>query len=209
LTHLQTFMRNCPGTMSLLVVIVIAFAAELARGAIGNDAVLLSLGALPDSGQLFGQYWRFLTFGLLHANWTHLVANVALLLWVGRVVERRVGTVGVLLLFASASIFSGVCIFLKHVLVPSAGTSQGASGGLFGLLGAALVLVYRIPPANPRASRWLWLTLLVGFAVSLLPGVSMVGHVAGLVVGVPGAFFIPLRQPPSQRELPDGGRTKK
>jgi len=195
-------MRNFPGTLSLLVVIGIAFATELARGAIGNDAALLSLGALPDSGQLSGQYWRFLTFGFLHANLTHVVANVALLIWVGRVVERRVGTVGVLLLFASASIVGGVCIFLKHVLVPSAGTSLGASGGVFGLLGAALVLVSRAPPANPRVSRWLWFTLLGGAAVSFLPGVSMLGHVAGLLVGVSGAFFIPLSQPPSQRELP-------
>ena len=70
-------MRNFPGTMSLLVVIGIAFAVGLARGAIGNDAVLLSLGALPDSGQPSGQYWRFLTFGLLHANLTHVVANMA------------------------------------------------------------------------------------------------------------------------------------
>ena len=188
-------MSKYPGTASLLVIIAIAFAVEISCGAIGNDTVLLSLGALPDSGQLFGQYWRFLSFGMLHADMVHILANSALLVGIGPVVERRVGTAGVISLFVTASVFSGICILLKHILLPSVGTSQGASGGLFGLLGAALVLVYRLPSSNPRVPRWLWITLLGGSAVSLLPGVSMVGHLAGLLVGVPVAFFIPLPRP--------------
>ncbi|MGA7991865.1 MAG: rhomboid family intramembrane serine protease [Thermoanaerobaculia bacterium] len=180
------------GTTSLLTIIAIAFAVEVARGALGNDAILLSLGALPNSGQVLGQYWRLLSFGLLHASLYHFIVNVAFLLWVGPVVERRVGTFAFLTLFLAASVFSGVAIFFKHVVLPSAGGSVGASGGVFGLLGAALVLVYRIPPANPGIRRALWLTLLGGLVVSFLPGVSMAGHVAGLVVGVPAAFFVRL-----------------
>jgi rhomboid protease GluP len=180
------------GTISLLAIIVIAFAVELARGALGNDTAMLSLGALPDSGPVLDQYWRLLSFGLLHANLYHFLLNVALLLWVCPVVERRVGPVVLLFLFFAASVLSGVSILLKHVVVPSAGTSVGASGGLFGLLGAALVLVYRIPPANPGLRRGLWLTLLGGIAVSLLPDVSMAGHVTGLLVGVPAALLVRL-----------------
>ncbi len=186
-------MRGMAGTISLLAIIVIAFAVELARGALGNDAVLLSLGALPDSGPLLGEYWRLLSFGLLHADLDHFLLNVAFLLWVCPEVERRVGPVALLSLFFAASVLSGVAIVLKHVVVPSAGTSVGASGGLFGLLGAALVLVYRIPPTNPGIRRGLWLTLLGGIAMSFLPGVSMVGHVTGLLVGVPVALLVRLR----------------
>jgi membrane associated rhomboid family serine protease len=185
-------MRGTAGTKCLLTMIAIAFVVEVARGAIGNDAILLSLGALPDSGPLLGQYWRLLSFGFLHAHLYHLIVNVAFLLWVGPVVEYRAGTVPLLILFLAASVFSGVAIFFKHVVLPSAGASVGASGGLFGLLGAALVLVYRIPPANPGIRRALWLTLLGGLVVSFLPGVSMAGHVAGLVVGAPAAFLVRL-----------------
>ena len=180
------------GTTFLLATIAIAFAVELARGALGNDTVLLSLGALPDSGQLLGQYWRFLSFGFLHADLCHFLFNVAFLLWVCPVVERRVGPIVLLSVFFAASVLSGVAILLKHVVVPAAGTSLGASGGLFGLLGAALVLVYRIPPANPRLRRGLWLTLLGGIAFSVLPGVSMAGHVTGLLVGVLAALLVRL-----------------
>src|SRR5450432_1488838 len=185
-------MRGMAGTIFLLATIAIAFAVELARGALGNDTVLLSLGALPDSGQLLGQYWRILSFGLLHADLNHFVLNVALLLWVCPVVERRVGPAFLVPLFFAASVLSGVAILLKHVVEPSVGTSVGASGGLFGLLGAALVLVYRIPPANPALRRGLWLTLLGGIAFSLLPGVSMAGHVTGLLVGVLAALLVRL-----------------
>jgi membrane associated rhomboid family serine protease len=195
-------LRRFPGTTLLVAVIALVFAVELASDALGNDVLLLKLGALPDNGQLSGQYWRFLSFGVIHANLGHVVANLALLFWVGPMVERRVRSIGVLFLFAGASAFSGVCIFLKHVFIASVGTSQGASGGLFGLLGAALVLVYRVPPAYPRAVYWLWITLLAGLTISLLPGVSMVGHVAGLLVGGPVAFRIPLRQEQIQAVLP-------
>ena len=66
------------------------------------------------------------------------------------------------------------------------GATVGASGGMFGLVGATLVLSYRDAGFLGQASRsrrWLWLALLIGLAISFLPGVSMAGHVGGLIGG--------------------------
>src|SRR2546430_13432412 len=79
------------GTIALIVAIVIGFGIELATNSIGNDAALLTLGALPDDGQIHGEYWRIATYSFLHFNWLHLLLNVGLLFWVGRIVERQVG----------------------------------------------------------------------------------------------------------------------
>ena len=184
-------MRAVPGSILLFCVIAIVFGVEIAGGAIDNDAGLLSLGALPDNGQLHGEYWRLVTFGFLHANVLHLVLNTALIWLTGPVVERRAGTTWFLIVFLSGSIISGICIFAKHIGSPATGTTVGASGGLFALLAVALILLFRSPSQSPRLQRLLLVALIVGLLYSLLPGVSMVGHLSGLIVGAILAFFIP------------------
>jgi membrane associated rhomboid family serine protease len=197
-----------PGSAALFASIAAMFAVELRTAAPGNDAALLRLGALPDSGGLHHQYWRLLTFGFLHSNLIHIVLNVALLIIAGPVVERRAGAWRVILIFFAASVASGVGIFLKHQLWPSSGVSVGASGGMFGLLAAALVLVFRARSASRPARAGLLLVLCLGLAYSLLPGVSMVGHVIGLAVGAMLALAIHERSTAEGPDFEDkvGGR---
>src|SRR5204862_2085498 len=57
-----------PGTIALILALLGVFGLELATHSAGNDAALLKLGALPDSGELHGQYWRIATYSFLHFN---------------------------------------------------------------------------------------------------------------------------------------------
>ncbi|PYK12695.1 MAG: hypothetical protein DME65_03605 [Verrucomicrobia bacterium] len=79
------------GTIVLVVALLGVFALELATHSVGNDRALLKLGALPDDGDLHGQYWRFATYSFLHFNGVHLLVNVLLLFWIAGVLERRAG----------------------------------------------------------------------------------------------------------------------
>jgi len=169
-----------------------AFLLELVTNAVGNDAGLLGLGALPDSGQIHHEYWRLLTAGFLHYDLTHLVLNILLLLLVGPVVERRAGTGWLLLIFLVGSVASCAGILMKHLFWPSEGVSLGASGGLFALLGAGLVLVFRLHSQSRLLRVRLMVVLGVGLTYSVLPRVTMIGHIVGLVVGTTIAFLIPL-----------------
>ena len=168
------------------------FLLELAKNAVGNDARLLAVGALPDSGQIHHEYWRLTTAGFLHYDLTHLVLNTLLLLLIGPVVERRVGIAWLLLIFLSASVASFAGILIKHQLWPSQGVSLGASGGLFGLLGAALALLFRLRSQNRSLRIRLAVVLVGGLTYSVLPGISLIGHITGLLVGVAIALLIPL-----------------
>src|SRR5256714_40905 len=184
-------MRASRGSTLLFCAIAIVFGVEIGRGAIDNAAGLLSLGALPDNGQLHGEYWRFLTFGFLHANLLHLVLNTTLIWLTGPVVERRAGIAWFVIVFLTGSVVSGICILAQHFRSPAAGTTVGASGGLFALLAVALILLFRSPSQSPQLRRVLLVALIVGLLYSFLPGVSMVGHISGLIVGAILAMFIP------------------
>jgi membrane associated rhomboid family serine protease len=184
--------RNSPvrqRTIWLIVAIAIGFGIEHATNSVGNDTALLKLGALPDDGRLQGEVWRIATYSFLHFNWLHLLLNIGLLFWIGRIVERQAGTGQAALIYFVSVVTSAVVILVVHDLHPKVGATVGASGGLFGLLGASLIIAYRRND-NARFRMWLWIMLLAGFAISFLPDISMAGHIGGIVGGIPLAFFV-------------------
>jgi membrane associated rhomboid family serine protease len=66
------------------------------------------------------------------------------------------------------------------------------------LLGAALIITYR-QNAEPRLKMWLWIVLAAGFGVSLLPDISMAGHIGGIIGGVPAALLVKVRRNETRR----------
>jgi membrane associated rhomboid family serine protease len=185
-------MRTRIGSIGILGAMIAMFLVELARGAVANDAGLLRLGALPDTGPIYHEYWRLITCGFLHWDLRHLLLNTLLLFLLGPIVERRAGTIGLLIIFLSASVASGLGILVKHQIWPAEGVSLGASGGMFGLLGAGLVLVFARPSPS-RLRTVLMAVLVLGLIYSFLPGVSMIGHIVGLIIGVTITLVIPLK----------------
>jgi len=95
------------------------------------------------------------------------------------------------LIYLVSVICSAAIILFSHHLNPKPGATVGASGGVFGLLGAALIISYR-RRSDSTWKRWLWIALAVGFGVSLLPGISMSGHIGGIIGGVLIALLIKL-----------------
>lgn len=179
------------GTALLLVAIAIGFGIELATNSVGTDAALLKLGALPDNGQLHREFWRIATYSFLHFNALHLILNVGLVWWIGPVIEQQVGTSRGALIYFVSVICSAAVILLWHSMNPKEGATVGASGGIFGLLGAGLIVLYR-KNSGGRLRRWLWIALAVGFGVSFLPDISMAGHLGGIIGGALTALLIKL-----------------
>ena len=180
-------MKAGPGTITLVVALLVVFGIELATHSVGNEAFLLKLGALPDNRALHGQYWRVATYSFLHFNGAHLFVNVLLLFWVGRIVESWVGIAYAAAIYVSSVFSSAAVILLFHNLHPKAGATVGASGGIFGLLAAALIISHRHSAGSldreNRLRAWLWIAFLAGLGISFLPGISMAGHVGGLIGG--------------------------
>lgn len=181
------------GTLILILAIAAGFGIEIATNSVGNDDALLKLGALPDNVQLHGEVWRIATYSFLHFNWLHLLLNVGLLFWIGRIVEQQLGTGRGALIYFVSVICSAAVILLVHNWHPKEGATVGASGGVFGLLGAALIVSYR-QNGDDRLRKWLWIVLLAGSGVSLLPDISMAGHIGGIIGGGAVALLVNVRR---------------
>ena len=184
-------------TIVLICALVGVFAVELAMHSVRNDNALLTMGALPDDGELHGQYWRFATYSFLHFDGIHLLVNALLIFWIGGILEKRVGAPLTGTIYFCSVLFSALLIVLVHSWHPKIGATVGASGGMFGLVGAAIVISYRDSEFIGEASRlrrWLWLVLLLGLTISLIPGISMAGHIGGLIGGLAAAASAPLRK---------------
>jgi membrane associated rhomboid family serine protease len=179
-----------PTLTYVLIGINVAVAlASLLSG--GGSATGLSGDAIFRDGELSratihdGEVWRLITSGFIHAGLTHLLFNM-LSLWVlGSLLEPVVGRLRFGLIYF-ASLFAGS--FGALVAEPNLPT-VGASGAIFGLLGAAIV-VLRSRGINPMESGlvfWLGFNLLFTFTVS---GISIGGHIGGLVGGTLAAIAL-------------------
>src|SRR5207247_9438694 len=160
----------------LVSALVGVFVLELATHSVWNDSVLLKLGALPDDGELHGQYWRFVTYSFLHFDGVHLLVNALLLFWIGGILEKKVGAPVTGAIYLCSVLFSALVILLVHSWHPKIGASVGGSGGMFGLVGAAIIISYRGTEFIGEASRlrsWLWLVLFIGLVVLFLRGISL------------------------------------
>jgi membrane associated rhomboid family serine protease len=124
-----------------------------------------------------GDWWRIVTSGFLHLSLLHLAFNMFLLWWLGRMLEPTLGMVRFGVLYATALLGGSLGVLL---LDPDAITG-GASGAVFGLMGAAVVLM-RSRGIDVMQSG-LGGLLLINLLLSFRPGVSIGGHFGGLVGG--------------------------
>ena len=101
-------------TIVLVLALLGVFALELATRSVGNDSALLKLGALPDNGDLHGEYWRLATYSFLHFNGVHLLVNVLLLFWIAGILERRAGAALTGAIYLCSVLSSAFVILLVH-----------------------------------------------------------------------------------------------
>ncbi|PYN87508.1 MAG: hypothetical protein DMD87_13970 [Candidatus Rokuibacteriota bacterium] len=130
--------RVPPVTLLILALLAAIFVAEVRMGALDSRASIVAIGALVRERVVAGEYWRLLTAPWLHGGTEHLVGNGIALYILGMVCEAAFGRAQFVVLY----VLSGLAGSIVSMLV-SAGPSVGASGAIFGLQGAAIVLLRR------------------------------------------------------------------
>ncbi|MEX2293592.1 MAG: rhomboid family intramembrane serine protease [Acidimicrobiales bacterium] len=173
-------------TQALIALNVAVFVAGIGSGletrsAMTIDGGLIGLGQLSNGdviGVGAGEWWRLITSGFLHANLIHIGFNMWVLYQLGRLLEPALGRFRFGLVYLVAMLCGGFGV----LLVSPSGLTVGASGAVFGLMGAA-VAVFRsrgINAFDTGLGGVIVLNLVFTFAI---PGISIGGHVGGLIGG--------------------------
>jgi membrane associated rhomboid family serine protease len=125
-----------------------------------------------------GDWWRLISSAFLHASITHIAFNMLALWWIGAPVEEYLGRARYIGLYFVSGLAGAAGAMLQSPTTPVV----GASGAIFGILGAMLILEYQATGRLAgNAMTWIVINLVISFAI---PNISWGGHVGGLVGGI-------------------------
>lgn len=176
----------------LILAIIVALYFWMWRAGGGESArVAREFGGKDNDLIRAGQYWRLITPIFLHGGTLHLFTNALSLYWFGTQLERFYGWRKYLMIFLVAGIAGNLASFWRTPL-----PSLGASGALFGLIGAGLIFPIRYRSLIPEQARSHILTqllLITGLNLGLgfsIPQVDNWAHMGGLIGGAFVALFL-------------------
>ena len=196
---------QAPVTWALLTVNVLVWLAMEYTGSSEDTDVLLDFGAMFGPLIADGEYWRLFTAMFLHVGLMHLLLNGFGLFVFGRVVERVYGSVQFAVIYLLAGLSGGVASYL----INSISIGAGASGAIFGVLGAFAAYFFAHREVLGEAGRQTLWGILVMAGINLTfgfstPGIDNWAHVGGLVGGfaVGLAFIARPAMPPNVFSFP-------
>ena len=150
-----------------------------------------------------GEIWRLLTSAFLHAGLIHLVVNMYSLGIIGTQVETFIGKWKFLFIYLISAISGNL---LSLVFSASNVVSVGASGALFGLMGALLYFGYHYRLYLSEAIKnqiipIVLINLLIGF---MIPGIDNVAHIGGLIGGYLSSMSFGIENKSEKRDMING-----
>ncbi|HEX9940521.1 MAG TPA: rhomboid family intramembrane serine protease [Thermoanaerobaculia bacterium] len=178
----------------------ILFLTETLLGGSTDERALVTLGANVPSLVRGGQYWRLVASMFLHIGFFHLLVNGWALYQLGALFEILLGSGWLLLVY----FISGIAGSITSVMFSRADLSAGASGAIFGLMGALIAfLLKRRDVLTPQARSlllqllfWAGVNVFLGFST---PGIDNAAHLGGCAAGFLLGLLLP--EPPHYRPV--------
>ncbi len=161
-------------TYTLIGINVAIFVLQFA---VGVNAVAGDWGMWPVGIAVGGEWWRLVTAAFLHGSFLHVAFNMYVLFALGPTLERILGHGRYLTLYLLAALGGGVA---SYVFSDIRTVSVGASGAIFGLMGALVVAGRRLRYDITQVLILLGINVVIGF---VSPGVDWRAHLGGLVTG--------------------------
>lgn len=178
--------RTAPCTILLAAVNVIVFFYLTFQGMTEDGAFMLEHGAMYVPYVLGeGEYYRLFSSMFMHFGFEHLVNNMVMLLVIGFTLEREIGTIKFLIIYLLSGLGGNLLSAVWDVMLESYAVSAGASGAIFGIVGALLYVAIRnrgrIGQVSGRGLVFMViLSLYYGFTSG---GVDNFAHIGGLLSG--------------------------
>lgn len=164
-------------TRAILITCVSIFASSLLMGGFA-----LAYGMIPIAIAQ-GEWWRLLTSTLLHGSILHLLFNMYALYWLGPQLERSLGHIRFAALYVFSALGGSVASYWFSDLRT---VSVGASGAIFGLITATIVIGREMRTDVSQLVVLLGINVVIGF---LQPGIDWRAHFGGAITGAAVAFI--------------------
>ncbi|MCF7551910.1 MULTISPECIES: rhomboid family intramembrane serine protease [Pseudonocardia] len=177
-----------PVLTALNVALFVLTAAQAGSIGSNNRSALFQEWVLVPGLVAGGDWWRPLTSGFLHYGPLHLVFNMLALWWLGRELEPVLGRARFLAVYLVSLLGGSAAVMLFS---PANSLVAGASGAVFGLMGAMFVIIRRLQLPAGQIVGLVVVNLVISVVV---PGISLMGHVGGLLLGAAAtALLVSLR----------------
>jgi membrane associated rhomboid family serine protease len=165
--------------------VVAGIGSLLGGGAGAGSSSLTDDGGLSQHFIADGEYYRLITAGFLHAGPFHLLTNMLALWILGSMIEPALGRWR----FGLIYFVSLLCGSFGALLLSPDSLTVGASGAVFGLMGAAAILARNrgFSLMESGLGLWIGLNLLITFTI---PNISIGGHLGGIVGGAVAALLL-------------------
>lgn len=180
-------LKRAPVTTMLVIINVIIFIIMELAGSTTDAYYMYKHGAMymPAITE-GGEYYRLFTAMFLHFGIEHLAGNMMALIFIGDNVEKALGKVKYVLLYILSGVLASACSVLVNIYTDSLAVSAGASGAIFGIIGA---LVYIVWVNKGRFGSLSWSRLVFAVVYMLFmgftgSGVDNAAHVGGLIAGL-------------------------
>lgn len=178
-------------TYALIFINLALFAVQFLMGV---NSIAVDYGMWPVGIALQDQWWRLLTSAFLHGSFLHIAFNMYVLFFLGPTLERILGHTRFLILYLLAALGGSVASYWFSEIDT---VSVGASGAIFGLMGALIVAGRRLRYDITQVVILLGINVVIGF---ISPSVDWRAHFGGLVAGAIVAAIMVF--PPKRVRLP-------
>ena len=189
----QLFDKKYPVTSSLLLLTTGVFLSMMLVRGFDYESVqtVYDFGGVLGAQIQFNpsQSWRLFSAIFVHIGLQHFVLNMVTLYFIGRIAEDLFGSKAFLALYLLSGLMGNLFVLVFSPLAVAA----GASTALFGIFGAiaSLRFIARSPYIHYLSQRYTSL-ILINILFSFMPGISLAGHLGGLVGGGLLAFVFPV-----------------
>lgn len=191
-------------TAVLIIVNVLVFFVLTAQGMTEDPEFMLYHGAMyvPYVAEA-GEYYRLFTSLFLHFGFEHLMNNMVILLIIGWNLELEIGKIKYLLIYFGSGLCGNVVSALLDIRMEEYAVSAGASGAIFGLIGALLYVAIRnhgqIGNITGRGILFMIIvSLYYGFTST---GVDNAAHIGGLISGFILAILLYWKRKSKYRQI--------
>lgn len=190
---LKRFYKTTPITFAIASAVTAMFIVTLLTGGFSSSN-LLRLGALfTPSVYLNDEYWRLFTVMFLHGSVSHYIFNTLFgLVIISATLERIIGSWRFGLLYFGSGILASLTIYGLFLFNQEPTLGVGASGAIYGVLGAFLFMTYKRPDwfSKTDVSSIRGLIVINVIFTLIVPNISVAAHLGGLAAGFLLSFVL-------------------